>query len=123
MSNSKVDSDLHEVEDDNISILENAPIPQGGYGLVFSEAMAQEISEFTTTELFKKLKAIYGLQKKDRIARQCLNSAHNTEWLHYFKGMAAAVELFFNDMEKTAEAFKKAHDDEIKKSGESQYKK
>ena len=113
MSNSKdrLDGD-HEVVEDSVRISTNAPIPQPGYGLYFSEQLAQAISEFTTTDLYKQLKANYALQKKDRIARQALNSAQNTEWLHYYKGMAAAVDLFFKDMESVAAAVIKTDDDD-----------
>lgn len=82
-----------------IDITSNPRIVEPGYNLQFSEQLAQEISEFVSSPLFKKLKKVYGLQAKDRVARQCLNSANNTEWLHYYKGMAAATNIFFNDLE------------------------
>ncbi len=105
MSNS---NDDHQLQDEKIVLMQDAPIPQGGYGLVFSEEMAAEISQFTETKLFKDLKRIYGLQKKDNIGRQCLQSANDEKWLHYFKGMAACVDLFFKDMESTAKEYRKA---------------
>ncbi len=99
MSNSKVDNiPIEEIEENEIILMTDAPTPQSGYGLIFSTAFAAEITEFTTTDLFKKLKKHYALQKKDIIARQSLNSAQSMEWMMYYKGMAAAVDLFFKDM-------------------------
>lgn len=112
MSNSNPPDGLHELDTEKVLLMEDAPVAQSGYGLIFSEATAQEISEFVHGDLFKKLKRNYALQKKDRIARQALNSAHNTEWLHYFKGMAAAVDLFFKDMESIAKELKKDDDND-----------
>lgn len=110
------------MEDDVITLLENAPVPQGGYGLIFSESMAQAIAEFTASELYKKLKSNYALQKKDRIARQALNSAHDVQWLHYYKGMAAAVDLFFRDMESVSEEYKKQQGDADTAKSDRQHK-
>ncbi len=111
MSNSKTsDKDLHKLEDTKVLLMHEAPIPQGGYNLIFSEETAQKISEFVATDLFKTLKRTYALQKKDLIARQALNAAHDVPWLHYYKGMAAIVDLFFKDMEATAKAVSKDED-------------
>jgi len=107
MSNSKIESELHEIEENKIVLMADAPMPQAGYGLVFPEGLAQEISEWTTTDLFKKLKRYYGLQKKDIIARSAINNAHDVAWLHYYKGMAAIVDLFFKDMEAVAKEYQK----------------
>ena len=112
MSNSKIESELHEIEENKIVLMADAPMPQAGYGLVFPEGLAQEISEWTTTDLFKKLKRYYGLQKKDIVARSALNNANNTEWLHYYKGMAAAGDLFFKDMEAVAQEVNKDDDED-----------
>lgn len=111
MSNSKIDEGLHELETEKVLLMEDAPVPQSGYGLIFSEQMAQEISEFVHSDLFKKLKRNYALQKKDRIARQALQGAQNLEWLFYFKGMAAAVDLFFKDMEAVSKELKDDDDE------------
>lgn len=121
MSNSNIED--HALEDENISVQPNAPTPQPGYGIAFDEGLAQAVSEFTKDDLFKKLKSNYALQKKDRIARQCLNSAQNTEWLHYFKGMAAAVDLFFSDMENVAKEYQKANSDDDTESSDKKQKK
>lgn len=113
MSNSKVDNiPIEEIEENEIILMVDAPTPQSGYGLVFPTSMAAEIAEFTTTDLFKKLKKYYGLQKKDIVARSALNNANNTEWLHYYKGMAAAVDLFFKDMEAVAKELNKDDDED-----------
>ena len=122
MSNSsdRLDAD-HEVEE-SVALSPNAPIPQPGYGLIFTEQAAQEISEFVASDLFRQLKSNYALQKKDRIARQALNSAHDVQWLHYFKGMAAAVDLFFKDMESIAGEYMKSEGDSETRS-ERKYKK
>lgn len=113
MSNSKVDGiDIEEIEENQIILMSEAPTPQSGYGLVFSTELATEIAEFTETDLFKKLKRNYALQKKDIIARSALNNAHDVAWLHYYKGMAAIVDLFFKDMEAVAKALKKDDEDD-----------
>lgn len=91
--------------DQPVKLAKRPPLPHAGYGLVFSEALAQEISEFVGSPLFKKLKKIYGLQAKDRAARMAINNANTVEWLHYYRGVAAAGQMFFEDMEKTHEAF------------------
>lgn len=110
MSNSKNDG-MHELEKENIFIMGNAPVPHGGYSLIFSDELAAQISEFTTTPLFKELKRNYALQKKDLIARQALQSANTAEQLAWFKGMATSVSLFFTDMESVHKVIKKADDE------------
>lgn len=103
--------EIEEITENEIILMADAPTPQSGYGLVFSTEMATEIAEFVGTDLFKKLKRYYGLQKKDIIARSALNNAHDDKWLHYYKGMAAIVDLFFKDMEAVA---KEVHKDDDK---------
>lgn len=101
---------IEEIEENQIILMQDAPTPQKGYGLVFPTELAAEIAEWTTTDLFKKLKRYYALQKKDIIARSALQNAHDVAWLNYYKGMAAIVDLFFKDMEAVAKAVTK--DDE-----------
>lgn len=121
MSNSE---NKEKLDDLHIEITPDNFIPHGGYGIIFSEEMAQRISEFVASDFYKLLKKTYPLQKKDKIARQALQGANNTEWLHYFKGMAAAVDLFFQDMEAVHKEFVKANSDEDDKpKGEAQFKK
>lgn len=111
MSNSNVNGiPIEEITENEIILMQDAPTPQGGYGLVFSTEMATEIAEFVGTDLFKKLKRNYALQKKDIIARSSLNNVHDVAWLNYYKGMAAIVDLFFKDMEAVAKAVNKDDD-------------
>lgn len=111
MSNSReLGIPIEEIEENEIILMTEAPTPQSGYGLFFSTEMAAKIAEFTESDLFKNLKRSYSLQKKDIIARSALNNAHDEKWLHYYKGMAAAVDLFFNDMKAVAKEVNK--DDE-----------
>lgn len=102
MSNS--DDDLFP-PDEPVRIKKKAATPLPGYGLVFSEAMAMQISELVASPFFKKLKETYSIKAKDRAARKCLNSAQNLEWLMYWKGMAAAADIFFLDLEATRQEF------------------
>ncbi len=112
MSNSNVNGiPIEEIEENQIILMEDAPTPQSGYGLVFPTDMATEIAEFVQSDLFKKLKRYYGLQKKTIIARSALNNAHDERWLHYYKGMAAIVDLFFKDMEAVAKEVNKDDED------------
>lgn len=92
-------------------IVKRQPQLQAGYGLVFSEALAQQISEFVESPLFKQLKSNYGLQARTRAARQALSSAQDVEWLMFYKGVAAASQLFFNDLKQVKEAYLKANSD------------
>jgi len=111
MSNSKeLGIPIEEIEENEIILMAEAPTPQSGYGLFFSTEMAAKIADLVGTDIFKNLKRNYALQKKDIIARQTLNSAQNTEWLMYYKGMAAAVDLFFKDMEAVAKEVNKDDD-------------
>ncbi len=111
MSSSKVNGiDIEEIEENQIILMSDAPTPQSGYGLIFPTELGAEIAEFVNSDLFKKLKRHYLLQKNDIIARSALNSAQNLEWLFYFKGMAAAVQLFFKDMEAVAKEVNKDED-------------
>lgn len=111
MSNSKnKDGELFE-PDKPVQIKKNPPMPQPGYGLVFSDAQAQQIAEFVDSPLFKMLKRVYALQAKTRTARQSLQAAQNVEWLMYYKGIAAAADLFFNDLESTKDEYNKANSD------------
>lgn len=98
-------------EDDDLRIKKKPPIPRAGKGLVFSEEFAEQIAAFVASPLFKKLKRIYGLQAKDRAARMCLNSAQNTEWLMFYKGIAQSAHLFFADMEETRSSVIKRNTD------------
>lgn len=108
-------SNSDENSDSSPQITKRLPeLPPPGYGLKFSEQQAQQITEFVKSPLFKMLKRVYGDQAKTRTARQCLSSAQNTEWLMYFKGIAAATDLFFTDLEKTADVFKKQTSDDDK---------
>ena len=118
MSNSKDSFDPEQP----VVIKKNPPLPMPGYGLIFSESLAQEISEFVATPLFKKLKRAYALQRKDSIARRTLQSAQNVEWLMYYKGQASAVSLFFDDMEAVKKAFLDEHGEKSDRK-ESSYKK
>lgn len=118
MSNSK-DSFDPELP---VMIKKNPPLPIPGYGLVFSESLAQEISEFVGSPLFKKLKRAYALQRKDSIARRTLQSAQNVDWLMYYKGQASAVDLFFNDMEATKKVYLETNGEKVDKK-QSSYKK
>ena len=112
MSSSNVNGvPIEEIEENEIILMADAPTPRSGYGLIFSTEMATEIAEFVGSDLFKKLKRYYGLQKKDIIARSALNNAHDVAWLHYYKGMAAVVDLFFKDMEAIAKEVNKSEDD------------
>ncbi len=111
MSNSNVNGiPIEEIEENQIILMADAPTPQAGYALIFPVELATEIAEWTESDLFKKLKRYYGLQKKDIIARSALNNAHDVAWLHYYKGMAAIVDLFFKDMEAIAKELKKDDD-------------
>lgn len=112
MSSSKTGSDEGFTPEKPILIKKNPPLPQPGYGLIFSEALAQQVSEFVDSPLFKTLKRVYALQAKDRTARQCLQGAQNTEWLMYYKGVAAAADIFFKDMEAAKKAYIDANSDE-----------
>ena len=111
MSNSKKKDDEIFSPELPPQFKKNPPLPQPGYGLLFSEEQAQAISEFVATPLFKMLKRVYGLQAKDRAARQCLQGAQNVEWLMYYKGIAASADLIFKDLESTAKEYAKANDD------------
>jgi len=103
-SNKDNDTSLFPAEQP-LKIRKYPPLPQAGYGLVFSDAVAQEISEFVDSPVYRKLKKIYALQAKDRAARTALNSAQSMEWLSYYKGMAASADLFFKDMDATKKAY------------------
>lgn len=116
MSNSKNKDEEIFPEEAPIAIEKNPPLPQSGYGLIFSEQQAQVISEFVASPLFKMLKRVYGLQAKDRAARQCLQGANSMEWLMYYKGIAASADLFFKDMENAHKAFIAANTDEDEKN-------
>lgn len=111
MSNNKEDGDEIFTPEQPLKILKNPPLIPAGYGLLFNQAMAQEISEWVDQPLFKKLKKVYALQAKTRTARQTLNSAQNIEWLNYYKGIAAAADIFFKDMEMVREEYLKANSD------------
>lgn len=86
-------------------------MPHAGKGLVFSEEFAEQISTFVASPFFKKLKRVYAPQAKDRAARYCLNSAQNTQWLMFYKGMAQSAHLFFADLEETRVAVLKRNTD------------
>lgn len=105
MSNSDGEDGPLLPADQPLRITRRLPLPHPGKGLIFSEAFAQEVSEFVASPFFKKLKRNYGLQAKDRAARNCLDSAQNTEWLMYWKGVAAASQLFFQDLREVHKSF------------------
>lgn len=111
MSNSDKEDLDNEYTPGPAQIVKRQPQLQAGFGLVFSESMAQRISEFVEDPLFKDLKKVYVLQAKTRAARQALSSAQNIEWLMFYKGVAAASQLFFNDLIQVKEAYNKANSD------------
>lgn len=113
-SNKDNDTSLFPAEHP-LKIRKYPPLPQPGYGLIFSQAVAQEISEFVDSPIYRKLKKIYGLQAKDRAARTALNNAQSIEWLSYYRGIAASADLFFKDMEAAKKAYLEANSDSTSK--------
>jgi len=115
MSNSDKGEEELIKPDQPVKILKNPPLPNAGYGLLFRQDLAQQISEFVSSSFYKRLKKTYALQAKDRAARIALNGANNMEWLSYYKGIAASTDLFFKDMEAAKEEYIKADSDETTK--------
>lgn len=106
-----------------IVLEKNAPLPPAGYEIVFDEELAKDIAEFVSSPFYKRLKRAYRNQAIGRAARQCLSSANDVTWLHYYKGMAASTQFFFIDMEATQKAYRKANDPDFKDDDEKEAKK
>lgn len=104
-SSKKTEGEEIFAPDQPVQIKKNPPLPQPGYGLIIREDLAQLISEFVDSPLFKKLERAYKLQALDRIGRMCLQSAQNVEWLMYYKGGAAYTKMFFDDMKQIKKSF------------------
>lgn len=86
-------------EGPGIAIAKTEPrLTPPGYKIQLSTKQAIAIAEFTDSQVFKILEQVYGAQRKDHIARSCLNGSQDERMLHYYKGMAAEVVLFFQNM-------------------------
>lgn len=107
MTNSK-DEDLDRVK----VTKKNPQLTPPGYQIELSEAQAITIAEFVDSNTFKLLKNVYVAQRKDHIARTCLNSAQTDVQLHYFKGMVAELSLFFRNLEGVKKALNKGESEE-----------
>lgn len=110
MSNSDKDDNL-------VSITKSTPrLTPPGYKLQLSLKQAAMISEFIDSPVYKILKTAYVAQRKDHIARRALNSANTLEMQHYYKGMAAEITVFFQNLEEVKATLKKLEDKEDAKN-------
>lgn len=94
-----------EEEVDRVKITKSAPkLTPPGYTIQLSTEQAVQIAQFVDSPIFKLLERVYVAQRKDHIARTLLNAGQTVDNLYYFKGMAAELVLFFQNLQAVKKA-------------------